>query len=36
MTIMRISQYLIGSGAVIFILALILAVVRGKAGDGQE
>ena len=35
MDIVRISQYLIGGGAVIFVLALILAVIRGKTGDRE-
>lgn len=35
MEIGRIAQILIGSGAVLFILALILAIVKGKAGDKQ-
>jgi hypothetical protein len=36
MTIERISQYLIGSGAVVFILALILAVIKGKSEGRQD
>lgn len=35
MEIGRVAQILIGSGAVTFILALILAVVKGKTGDKQ-
>ncbi len=33
MDIVRTSQYIIGGGAVVFVLALILAVIKGRAGD---